>query len=101
MERLRGVFHGRTDVVVPTLFADLTAAGVLTMSFEEGLKINDIDGQRAQGIDPEAVGKLLVESYFEMLLRHRVFHAYPHPGRFLGAPRPDAGRARLRRGRGR
>jgi ubiquinone biosynthesis protein len=83
MERLRRVFANRTDVVVPTLFPELTAAGVLTMSFEEGMKINDVEGQRAAGIDPESVGKLLVECYFEMLLRHRVFHADPHPGNFL------------------
>lgn len=88
MERLRGVFKNRTDVVVPKLFGELTAAGVLTMSFEEGMKINDVEGQRAAGIDPEAVGKLLVECYFEMLLRHRVFHADPHPGNFLVRPGP-------------
>ena len=88
MERLRGVFKNRTDVVVPKLYAELTSAGVLTMSFEEGMKINDVEGQRAAGIDPEAVGKLLVECYFEMLLRHRVFHADPHPGNFLVRPGP-------------
>ena len=88
MERLRGVFEGRSDVVVPQVFDDLTAAGVLTMSFQEGMKINDIEGQRAAGIEPEAVGKLLVECYFEMLLRRRVFHADPHPGNFLVRPGP-------------
>ncbi|HEV8548432.1 MAG TPA: AarF/UbiB family protein, partial [Polyangiaceae bacterium] len=88
MERLRGVFQARTDVVVPKVYGELTAAGVLTMSFEEGLKINDVEGQRAAGIEPEAVGKLLVECYFEMLLRHRVFHADPHPGNFLVRPGP-------------
>jgi predicted unusual protein kinase regulating ubiquinone biosynthesis (AarF/ABC1/UbiB family) len=88
MERLRRVFASRTDVVVPTLFPELTAGGVLTMSFEEGLKINDTEGQRAAGIEPEAVGKLLVECYFEMLLRQRVFHADPHPGNFLVRPGP-------------
>jgi ubiquinone biosynthesis protein len=88
MERLRGVFQSRSDVVVPKVFDDLTAAGVLTMSFEEGVKINDVEGQRAAGIEAEAVGKLLVECYFEMLLRRRVFHADPHPGNFLVRPGP-------------
>jgi ubiquinone biosynthesis protein len=88
MERMRKIFGGRKDVVVPTLFPELTAAGVLSMSFEEGMKINDLEGQRAAGIEPEVVGKLLVECYFEMLLRHRVFHADPHPGNFLLRPGP-------------
>jgi len=88
MERLRRIFAARTDVVVPTVHAELTRAGVLSMSFEQGLKINDIEGQRAAGIEPETVGKLLVECYFEMLLRHRTFHADPHPGNFLVRPGP-------------
>jgi predicted unusual protein kinase regulating ubiquinone biosynthesis (AarF/ABC1/UbiB family) len=88
MERLRGVFEARSDVVVPKVFEDLTAAGVLTMSFEEGVKINDLEGQRATGVEPEAIGKLLIECYFEMLLRRRVFHADPHPGNFLVRPGP-------------
>jgi ubiquinone biosynthesis protein len=88
MERLRRIFGGRQDVVVPTVFPELTAGGVLSMSFEEGMKINDLEGQQAAGIEPEAVGKLLVECYFEMLLRHRVFHADPHPGNFLVRPGP-------------
>jgi len=88
MERLRLVFAERKDVVIPELFAELTAGGVLTMSFEEGVKINDVEGQRAAGIDPEAVGKLLIECYFDMLLRRRVFHADPHPGNFLVRPGP-------------
>jgi ubiquinone biosynthesis protein len=88
MERLRTIFGARKDVVVPTVFPELTNAGVLSMSFEEGMKINDLEGQRAAGIEPEAVGKLLVECYFEMLLRQRVFHADPHPGNFLVRPGP-------------
>jgi predicted unusual protein kinase regulating ubiquinone biosynthesis (AarF/ABC1/UbiB family) len=88
MERLRRVFEERKDVVIPELFDELTAGGVLTMSFEEGVKINDVEGQRAAGIDPEAVGKLLIECYFDMLLRRRVFHADPHPGNFLVRPGP-------------
>ncbi|HEX6765086.1 MAG TPA: AarF/UbiB family protein [Polyangiaceae bacterium] len=83
IERIRAIFAERKDIVVPTTIAELTGKGVLCMSFEEGVKITDFSSMRAQGIDPEAVGKLLVESYFEMLLHHRLFHADPHPGNFL------------------
>jgi ubiquinone biosynthesis protein len=58
------------------------------MSYEHGLKINDLQAQRAQGIDTDAVARLLVDCYFEMLLEHRVFHADPHPGNFLVRPGP-------------
>jgi predicted unusual protein kinase regulating ubiquinone biosynthesis (AarF/ABC1/UbiB family) len=88
MERLRAIFSERPELVFPTVVPELTRAGVLSMSFEEGIKISDVEGQRAQGIDPEAVGKLLVECYVEILLEHRVFHADPHPGNFLVRPGP-------------
>jgi predicted unusual protein kinase regulating ubiquinone biosynthesis (AarF/ABC1/UbiB family) len=89
MERLRAIFAGRKDVVVPRVVEELTNRGVLTMSFEEGIKITDFDGLAKNGIDSEAVARLLVECYFAMLLEHRVFHADPHPGNFLVRPGPE------------
>jgi ubiquinone biosynthesis protein len=83
MARVRGMFQGRTDVVVPEVEADLTRAGVLAMSFESGAKITDRDALAGMGVDPEAVARLLVGCYFTMLFQHRAFHADPHPGNFL------------------
>ena len=88
MARIRAIFSGREDVIVPELVDELTCAGVLTMTFEAGIKINDFDAEREQGIDQDAVAKLLVECYFTMLLEQRVFHADPHPGNFLVRPGP-------------
>lgn len=88
MEKLRKIFAGRADVVVPTVVDELTNAGVLTMTFEEGTKITDFDTLRKLAIDTEAVAKLLTECYFSMLLEHGVFHADPHPGNFLVRPGP-------------
>jgi predicted unusual protein kinase regulating ubiquinone biosynthesis (AarF/ABC1/UbiB family) len=83
MERLRTIFADRSDIVVPEVEAGLTAAGVLSMSFETGVKISDQVALRELGVEPEAVAKLLVGCYFTMLFQHRVFHADPHPGNFL------------------
>ncbi len=88
MTRLRAIFAAREDVVVPDVIDELTAGGVLSMSYEAGSKINDLEAQSAQGIDSEAVAKLLIDCYFTMLLEHRVFHADPHPGNFLVRPGP-------------
>jgi ubiquinone biosynthesis protein len=76
-------------VVIPEVDPELTHAGVLSMSFEEGVKINDRDALAAIGVEPEAVAKLLVGCYFTMLFQHRVFHADPHPGNFLVRPGPQ------------
>lgn len=83
IERLRKIFAGRADVVVPEVDAELTRAGVLSMSFEAGAKINDQSALSALGLESEAVARLLVGCYFTMLFQHRVFHADPHPGNFL------------------
>jgi ubiquinone biosynthesis protein len=83
IERVRAIFAGRPDVVVPEVEPELTNAGVLSMSFEAGVKITDRDALVAIGVEPEAVAKLLVGCYFTMLFQHRVFHADPHPGNFL------------------
>ena len=88
MARLRAIFADRDDVIVPDVIEALSAFGVLSMSFEEGSKINDLEAQAALGIDSEAVAKRLIECYFTMLLEHRVFHADPHPGNFLVRPGP-------------
>jgi len=89
IERIRKIFAQRRDVIVPEVIDDLTAAGVLSMSFEPGIKINDLEAEQAQGIDAQALARLLVECYFTMLLEHRVFHADPHPGNFLARPGPQ------------
>jgi ubiquinone biosynthesis protein len=89
IERLRAIFADRSDVVVPSVEAELTAAGVLSMSFESGVKINDRDALSKIGAEPEAVARLLVSCYFTMLFQHRVFHADPHPGNFLVRPGPQ------------
>jgi len=89
LERLRAIFAGRADVVVPEVDAELTRAGVLSMSFEAGVKINDRDALSNIGVEPEAVARLLVGCYFTMLFQHRVFHADPHPGNFLVRPGPQ------------
>ncbi|HMJ10564.1 MAG TPA: AarF/UbiB family protein [Polyangiaceae bacterium] len=83
MERIRSIFAGRKDVVVPEVVDEFTGAGVLTMSYEEGVKLTDSAALAEHGIDPEAVAELLVECYVAMLFDHRVFHADPHPGNFL------------------
>ncbi|HTV22496.1 MAG TPA: AarF/UbiB family protein [Polyangiaceae bacterium] len=88
MERLRGIFASRGDVVVPTVEPELSKAGVLTMSFETGVRIADVLREPSPELAPRDVARLLTESYFTMLFEHRVLHADPHPGNFLVRPGP-------------
>jgi len=83
IERVRSILGHRQDVIIPHTIGTLCKRGVLTMSFETGIKINDLEAFGNQGIDPQAVARILVDCYLSMLLTHRVFHADPHPGNFL------------------
>lgn len=86
IERLRGLLGHRNDLVLPTVYAELSTDAVLVMSWEDGQKLADGQTLAATGIDPRAIADTLVDSYLTMLLEHRVFHADPHPGNLLARP---------------
>jgi ubiquinone biosynthesis protein len=88
IERVRRTLTEQAEVIIPHVVDELTARSVLTMSFEDGIKITDFEAIDRAGIDRDAIARLLVECYYSMLLEHRVFHADPHPGNFLVRPGP-------------
>lgn len=86
MERMAANFAAEKDILFPEVVHELTTRDVLTMTFMEGVKINQLDQLRAQGIDPTAVGTRFVEATYKMIFVDRFFHADPHPGNFLVQP---------------
>jgi predicted unusual protein kinase regulating ubiquinone biosynthesis (AarF/ABC1/UbiB family) len=88
IERVRQTLAEQSEVIIPHVVDELTARSVLTMTFEDGIKITDFEAIDRAGIDRDAIARLLVECYYAMLLEHRVFHADPHPGNFLVRPGP-------------
>src|SRR5262245_8329422 len=88
IERVRQTLAEQVEVIIPHVVEELTAQSVLTMTFEDGIKITDFEAIDKAGIDRDAIARLLVECYYAMLLERRVFHADPHPGNFLVRPGP-------------
>jgi predicted unusual protein kinase regulating ubiquinone biosynthesis (AarF/ABC1/UbiB family) len=82
-------------VLFPEVIDSLTSREVLTMTFMPGVKITRLDLLEQQGIAAEAVGRRLLQCFFEQLFVHRYFHADPHPGNFLVQPGPESDRPRL------
>jgi predicted unusual protein kinase regulating ubiquinone biosynthesis (AarF/ABC1/UbiB family) len=76
-------FKGREDVAVPRVHWELTTRRVLVTDFVDAIKITDVEGLRAAGLDTERVARILVEAYCEQVLVHGFFHADPHPGNLL------------------
>lgn len=86
LERFAHQFEKDARVVVPRVYEEATRRRVLTMSFEEGIRVSDLDRVRLYGLDPKRLarrgGQLLMKQIFE----HGFFHADPHPGNIFALP---------------
>ena len=90
-ERFAEMFADDPRVGVPEVVWERTTRRVLTLSDVSAIKINDVDGLRAAGIDPSEVAAVFAEVMFEQLFGHGYFHADPHPGNIFVTPVTDAG----------
>ncbi len=79
-ETFRANFRKWREVYVPTIYWSHSSPRVLTMEFISGLKVLELDGLRARGIQPPEVIKLIAKTYLKQLLEDGFFHADPHPG---------------------
>jgi predicted unusual protein kinase regulating ubiquinone biosynthesis (AarF/ABC1/UbiB family) len=87
-ERIASVLAHRRDVVVPSVIWQWTSRRLLVMSVARGIKVTDMAELRRAGIDPRAVGDLLMDVYCEQVFRAGVFHADPHAGNLRVMPGP-------------
>lgn len=70
-------------VVIPKIFWDYSGPRLLTMTYIEGVRIDDLEGIRAAGVRPEEVADLLLTSYLKQVFEDGFFHADPHTGNLL------------------
>ncbi|MDY6780247.1 MAG: AarF/UbiB family protein, partial [Halobacteria archaeon] len=68
------------DVVVPHVYHDLTTERILTMSYEDGIKVKYDEELRRRGHDLERIVDAIADAYLNMAFRYDVFHADPHQG---------------------
>jgi ubiquinone biosynthesis protein len=86
MAAIASTLAHRDDIVIPGIIPEHTTKRILTMEYIDGIKISNLDGLRAAGIDTQVLFPLLVEVYMEQIMRHGHFHADPHPGNLFGLP---------------
>ncbi|OPY70352.1 MAG: putative protein kinase UbiB [Syntrophorhabdaceae bacterium PtaU1.Bin034] len=80
IERFRRYFAGDATVYIPKVYWDLSAPKILTTEYIEGVKISDIDGLNAAGLDREAIAVNGADFTLKEVFEHHFFHADPHPG---------------------
>jgi predicted unusual protein kinase regulating ubiquinone biosynthesis (AarF/ABC1/UbiB family) len=85
-ERMAAHLAGHDDILVPAIVRELSTRRVLVMAYAPGVRVTDVDGMRALGVDPADVARRLVDLFCEQILVHGFFHADPHPGNILVQP---------------
>ena len=85
-DRVRALFKDEGYVVVPEMQRDLSTQRVLTMEFVDGIKVTDVPGLRAAGLEPAEVVQTLMRIYVRMILAYGFFQADPHPGNLFVRP---------------
>ena len=85
-ERFAGNFADDARVSVPELVWERTTRRVLTLQDVTAIKVNDVDGLRAAGIDPAEVANEFAAVMFDQLFVNGYFHADPHPGNIFVTP---------------
>jgi ubiquinone biosynthesis protein len=86
MDRYRQMFAGVDHIRVPRVYWDTTTRRVLTMERVEGVKISDVAGLEAAGLDPALIARRNIDLVLKAVLQEGYFHADPHAGNFLVLP---------------
>jgi predicted unusual protein kinase regulating ubiquinone biosynthesis (AarF/ABC1/UbiB family) len=83
VERIAKNFKGDPRVRFPVPIRDASTRRVLTSTFVDGLKVSDMSGIDALGLDTKDVARRLVRIYCQMIFVDGLYHADPHPGNVL------------------
>ncbi len=88
-DRFAQMHADNEQIYIPYVYRQHSTARVVVLEDVESLKVTDMEGMTAAGIDPKEVADLLLEAYFEQVFIAEFFHADPHPGNLF--VRPTAG----------
>lgn len=79
-ERFKENLRKLKYIYVPKVHWEQSSGRVLTTEFIDGLKVTDLAGMDAAGLDRYKAGRVLANCYLNQLFIDGFFHADPHPG---------------------
>ena len=83
IQRFHENFREDLDIEIPRVYTELSSTEVLTMSFIDGVRLDDLDEYPARNSDPKKVAALGCHAVCKQIFEHNLFHADPHPGNIL------------------
>lgn len=91
-ERFGEMFADDPGVRIPAVYRQHSTRRVLVLEDVSGIKITDVEGIDAAGVDRGEVAVRLLDAYFYQIFKKGFFHADPHPGNlFIQPVRPTPG----------
>jgi predicted unusual protein kinase regulating ubiquinone biosynthesis (AarF/ABC1/UbiB family) len=86
LREIGGSFADADDVAIPEPVDSHSTDRVVTMSYIDGVKIDDVEQIEGMGIDRAALVQRLEAVYIQMIVEDGRFHADPHPGNLAVQP---------------
>jgi predicted unusual protein kinase regulating ubiquinone biosynthesis (AarF/ABC1/UbiB family) len=86
---VRRNFESDPRIIIPRVLPEYSSGRVLTLTFVEGHKINDLEKMRELGVSPSDVLELVIGAYCKQIYVDGFFQSDPHPGNlfFMEGPR--------------
>ncbi len=85
-ERFARAFRRDDTIHIPRVFRDASSERVITLERIRGVKIGDLAGLDAAGIDRVQLAHRAANAILKMVFEDGFFHADPHPGNFFVEP---------------
>jgi ubiquinone biosynthesis protein len=85
-DHFRRNFAGSKIVHIPKIYWEFTSERVLTSERLFGVKINDVAGLEAAGLDRKRLARNSSSLILQEVFTDGFFHADPHPGNFFALP---------------
>ena len=82
-EKIAATFKHNPQVVIPSIYWDLSTQRVLTMEYLEGIRLSERELLQDNGYALEDIAEGIANAIFEQIFIGGMFHADPHPGNVI------------------
>lgn len=80
IDEFRRLFRDDATLFVPVVYWELTTEAVLTMSYVDGCRINDLPALAERNLSPTGIAANGARIFMKMAFELGLFHGDPHPG---------------------